>query len=113
MFRRILSLFSRRSPHRLATIHDLLMFEHKIMASQAELADQIRAATSQLQKIGTETKSLVEKIDALQAIIDAGGEVSPELQAAVDELKTQAQVVDDLVPDAETGVGGTTTPPTP
>lgn len=72
----------------------------KIMASQAELAAQVTAATEKLTKIGVETSTLITKVSDLEAIIAAGGDVSPELQAAVDALVAQAKVVDDLVPDA-------------
>lgn len=70
------------------------------MAMQAELTTQVTAATDKLKKIGTETSSLLTKIDELKAVIAAGGAVTPELQAAVDALTTQALVVDELVPDA-------------
>lgn len=75
-----------------------------IMATQSELAQQIAAITAQVAKIGTETSATLQKVIDLQAIIDAGEAVSPELQAAVDALKVQAQKTDDLVPDA-TGAG--------
>lgn len=73
----------------------------KIMATQVELTAQIQAATDKLTKIGSETKSLLKKIDDLMAVI-ANGPVSPELQAAADALSAQADVVDALVPDAPT-----------
>lgn len=74
--------------------------------TQSELAADIKTATEQLKKIGTETSATLQKVTDLQAIIDAGGgvgsTVTQELIDAVDALKTQAQVVDDLVPDAPT-----------
>lgn len=79
---------------------DLLLTETiHIMATQKELAAAIDAANEKLKKIGTETTTLLGKIDDLQKQI-ASNPVSPELQAAVDALVAQAQVVDDLVPDA-------------
>lgn len=75
------------------------------MATQAELVVQVKAATDKLTKIGTETSTLLQKITDLTTII-TNGPVTPEMQAAVDALTAQAQVVDDLVPDAPT-------PPTP
>lgn len=70
------------------------------MATQKEVADQLKDVTAKLSKIGTETGTLLTKIEELKAVIEAGGNVTPELQAAVDALAAQAQVVDDLVPDA-------------
>ena|SRR5258705_6219516 len=74
----------------------------KIMATQAELTTQLTAVNDKLKKIGTETTTLLAKIDELKGIIANGPPVAPELQAAVDALSAQAQVVDDLVPDAPT-----------
>lgn len=96
------------SSEELARIHlkldRLISQQETIMADQAEIVVQIQEIQNKLTKIGTETTSLLTKIDELTAII-AAGPVSPELQQAVDNLKAQAQVVDDLVVDAP--------PPTP
>lgn len=96
---------SLNSNHEPKTI--LTRIERKVdqMAkTQSELAADVKAATEQLKKIGTETSATLQKVTDLQAIIDAGGgvgsTVSQELIDAVDALKAQAQVVDDLVPDA-------------
>lgn len=70
------------------------------MASQAELVDQVTAATATISKIGDETRALLAKIDELLAVIAAGGEASPALSDAVAALVAQAAVVDALVPDA-------------
>lgn len=75
----------------------------KIMANQQELAQQVKDLTAKVNKVGTETRTLLTKIDELTAIIAEGGTVvSPELQAAVDDLQIQVNVVDELVPDAPT-----------
>ncbi len=73
---------------------------NKIMATQAELAAQLNDLGAELGKIGAETQSLLDKIEELGKIIAAGGDVTPELQAAFDAVKAQAQAVDDKVPDA-------------
>ena len=70
------------------------------MATQAELTAQVNTLTAKVEKIGTETRSLLTKIDELTEVINTGGEVTPELQGAVDALSAQADVVDQLVPDA-------------
>ena len=73
-----------------------------LMATQAELVEQVNAATAQVQKIGGETRTLITRVEELLAIIAAGPTVTPELEAAVGNLKSQVQVVDDLVADSPT-----------
>lgn len=70
----------------------------KIMATQAEIAAELKAINTKLGKIGAETKSLLTKIEELTEVI-ANGPVSAELQEAVDALKAQADTVDELVED--------------
>jgi hypothetical protein len=69
------------------------------MATQAEVVIQLQAVTQQVVKIGAETSALLVKIDELLAQL-ANVPATPELTAALDALKAQAQVVDDLVPDS-------------
>lgn len=79
-----------------------------IMSKVNELAGELTAVKDKLTKIGTETSSLLTKIDALTEQL-ANQDLPADAQAALDDLKTQAQVVDELVPDAtggETGGGG-------
>ena len=86
----------------LSRLNSLAKQMEKSMATQAELTAQVQAISATLTKIGTETSTLLTKIDELKAVIAAGPPVTPELQAAVDALAAQAKVVDDLVPDAPT-----------
>jgi uncharacterized coiled-coil DUF342 family protein len=80
---------------------NLLKSKLEIMAkTQLELAEDVKAITAQLQKVGNESAKTLQKVEELQAVIDNLPNVTPELQTAFDELKTQAKVVDDLVPDA-------------
>src|SRR5438046_1762527 len=65
----------------------------KIMASQDQAAQQLKDVNQQLQKIGTETQTLLDKITALENAPAA--DVSPELQSAIDSVVAQAKVVDD------------------
>ncbi len=76
------------------------------MGNQKDLAEEIKQTTAQLQKVGNESAKLQQKISDLEAVINNQSEVTPELRAAVDELKTQAKIVDDMVPDAQTGDTG-------
>ena len=82
------------------SFNKLILEVLKIMTTQAELATEMAAVQAQLVKIGEETSSLLLNIIELTALVEAGGNITPELQAAVDAVKAQAQVVDDLVPDA-------------
>lgn len=86
-------------------IDRVLLLLEALVATQAELAGQVQTINAKLQKIGTETGTLLTKIDELKAQIVTAGNVTPELQAAVDALSQQAGIVDDLVEDA--------VPPTP
>lgn len=72
----------------------------KIIMTQQELTQIINAITAQVGKIKEESTATLAKLSELQEIINNQGGVSPELQAAVDALKAQVQVVDDLVADA-------------
>ena len=72
----------------------------KIMSTQAEAVLALTAINEQLAKIGQETSATLAKVAELQALIDAGATVTPELQAAIDAVKASAQKVDELVPDA-------------
>lgn len=60
-----------------------------------EAVEQLQAANATLVKIGTETSALLVLIGNLQT-----GDLPQELADQITAIKTQAQVVDDLVPDA-------------
>lgn len=81
-------------------IQTLLIQGDKLMATQAELAAELRTVKASVEKIGTETRTLITRVETLTAAVEAGGNVSPEVRAAMDELKAQVEVVDALVPDA-------------
>lgn len=66
--------------------------------NQKEEADAIVKLTGQVNKAKAE---ILDKLKKLQDIIDAGDAVSPEVTAALAELTTAVQGVDDVVPDAE------------
>ena len=69
------------------------------MATQAELTEQLKAQTVRTEKIGTETRSLVDQVAQLLELIK-NAPVSDELKSAADATDAQLQIVDDLVPDA-------------
>lgn len=76
--------------------HKELLNAINLMAKTAqELADEIRASTAQTRKA---TDEILGKIKNLEDIIAAGGDLSA-IEAAVAELKTSTQTLDDVVPD--------------
>lgn len=86
-----------------AILNRLDHIERIIMATSAELVTSLEGAIAQLGKIGGETATLLARVEDLQAALDEAAAnsntISPELVAAVDALKAQVTVVDDLVPD--------------
>ena len=74
------------------------------MATQSDLVADINAVKDQVTKIGIETSATLDKVAELEAALanagGVGGVVTPELQAAVEALKAQVTLVDDLIPDA-------------
>lgn len=67
-----------------------------LLTTQAELAQQLTALGTQVDKAHTE---IVQKVSDLEAAIQAAGNVTPEVEAALDALRTKVQVLDDLNPD--------------
>lgn len=87
-----------------AILNRLAQLEKNLMATQAELAADIRAVTVQLAKSAEETKELQASVNVLKDRIteleeSLGDNVSQEVLDAVTALKAQAQIVDDNIPD--------------
>ena len=86
----------------LATKHDLKEMEKRIMATQAEVVEELKLLKDQGAKIKAEVISAKEELAAeikrLQDIIDSGntGDATAELVAVKDELKETLQGLDDL-----------------
>lgn len=76
---------------------------NKIMATQAELAQQLRDIKAQNEKSRTE---ILAKIAALEEALANAGSTTPEVDEALAELKASVQTDDDIVPDAEPPVEG-------
>lgn len=76
------------------------LLRKSIMTTQAQLAADLQAVSAQITKIGTETTALLTKITDLEAAIAAGGVTTAEVDTAMQALKDQAKIVDDMVPDA-------------
>lgn len=79
---------------------ELKLFKEEIMTTQVELAADLATVVTEVQKIGAETQTLIGKVTELEAVIAAGGPVTPEVAAALQAVKDQLKIVDDLVPDA-------------
>lgn len=68
-----------------------------IMATQAQLAQELRDVKVQNDKSRAE---ILAKIAALEDAIANGGGTTPEVDAALADLKASVQTDDDIVPDA-------------
>ena len=67
---------------------------NKITMSQDELVAKLTGLTAKVEKVSTE-------IVALKEALSASGEISPEVQAALDSLDAAITGADDLNEDAE------------
>ena len=92
-------------------LHRMAEMEHRIMATQAELAAQLKDVLAkqvktqgEIQTLQASMDVLTTKVTELQALIDSGA-ATTELADAVAAVAAQAQVVDDQIPDV--------TPPAP
>lgn len=74
-------------------------FGKKIMATQAELAQQIRNVTLQNEKARAE---IVARVQELQDALDNAGNTTPEVDEAMSNLRASVQADDDMNPDATT-----------
>ena len=73
--------------------------------SNQEAVAALNATNETLTKVGTETDALLKEIQRLnEALQNAGGQITPELEAAIEAVDTRAKAIDDLVADV---------PPTP
>lgn len=76
--------------------HIIVRLERIIM-NQAELAKSLEDLKAQADKAKAE---IVAKVQSLEDAIAAGGATSPEVDAALADLKGSVQGLDDLNPDA-------------
>lgn len=103
----------RRQHADFATKSDLRSLEHKVnimAATQKELVADLQLVNARQIKTAGEIATLSKgsdvlavRVKELEDIVAAGGEVTQELIDAVASVKTQAQVVDDLIPDVVPG----------
>ncbi len=70
-------------------LNKILELERKILMNQAELAQALTDVSTQIQK----------GIDEVLAAVQNAGNVTPEVQAALDSLRTKVQTLDDINPD--------------
>lgn len=69
------------------------------MATQAELAQALRDLKTEAAKAKDE---ITAKIASLEVAVVAAGNVTPEVEAALADLRAGVQAIDDIVPDAPT-----------
>jgi hypothetical protein len=68
--------------------------------TQAEAVTKLNQTNETLVKVSNETDALLREIDKLnEALANAGGNVTPELEAAIHAVDTRAHAIDELVPD--------------
>lgn len=93
---------NRRSS-RTATLSDLLLMEARLLMTQKELADALDKLTAQTGKVAKEQSdrfdSLSAEIKRLTEIINAG-EVTPEVTAALGNVQSALDTLDQAIPDA-------------
>lgn len=78
--------------------HWLTQLEKRIMATQAELAAELRAMKEQNDKAFAEQEDALKK---LQEALDLAGSTTPEVDEALEGLRASIQRDDDANPDAE------------
>jgi seryl-tRNA synthetase len=86
----------------IAAIIQSYLFNKKlnsIMASQAQLAQDLRDLKAQNDKSRAE---ILAKIQALEDALAAAGGTTEEVDTALADLKASVQTDDDIVPDAPT-----------
>lgn len=71
----------------------------KMAKSQADVAADVRGLGVTLDKIGTETDALLLEVAELKDAVANSGNVSDELQSAVDAVVARAKSIDEKVPD--------------
>lgn len=75
------------------------VFGARIMATQAELAQQLRDITAQNEKARAE---ILARVAELEAAIQNAGNSTPEVDEALAALRASVQADDDMNPDAPT-----------
>lgn len=74
--------------------------------TQAEATAALTATNETLAKVSTETDALLKEITRLtEALENAGGSVTPELEAAIAAVDTRAKAIDELVADVPPAEG--------
>jgi uncharacterized protein YoxC len=84
----------------LSQINILKLKLHKMGQNTDKALEDLGAIKTQLTKIGTETSTLLDKIKVLEDAA-ANADTPQSVLDAIADVKAQAQVVDDEVPDAQ------------
>ena len=78
-------------------LNSIILKLNNIMATQAQLAQDLRNLKDQNEKARVE---ILAKIQALEDALANAGETTPEVDQALADLKASVQTDDDIVPDA-------------
>jgi chromosome segregation ATPase len=93
-----------KSHFEFATKQDLKEMEKRILMTQAELSTALDKLTSQTGKIAQEQSDRFDKLSAeikkLTDIINAGGDVTPQVTEALAKTQTALDNLDAAIPDA-------------
>ena len=88
------------------TRHKIKQLKGLIMATQAELSQQISQLSTQLERVHTE---ITDKVTNLEQKIQESGNVSQEVTTAMEQLKSRVQLLDDITPDTPSPTPGDNT----
>lgn len=78
--------------------NEIVKLLKQIHMNQQEFAQELAGLKAQVDKANAE---ILAKITTLTQAIEAAGNITPEVQAALADLKASVQSTDDIVPDAE------------
>lgn len=93
----VFSLYSQLDPQAMRLLLLINSKQELMMSTQAELSAQLVALTAQVVKSRNE---IIAHVAAIQAALDAAGNTSAEVDAALAALRAELQITDDLIPDA-------------
>ena len=91
------SLYTKLDPQAMRLLLLINSKQELLMSTQAELATQLSTLVAQVVKSRNE---IINHVAAIQAALDAAGNTSADVDAALAALRAELQITDDLIPDA-------------
>jgi methyl-accepting chemotaxis protein len=90
-------------------LEKILMNQQELAQALTDVQTNVAAISAAVDKVGVESQATLQKVSDLEAALNSGGTVSPEVQSAFDAVKAsvasladKVTAVDDLIPDAPT-----------